>query len=138
MKNRLNLFLYRVLMVCCFSICVSSVVVAHDNVFEGIFSSFVRYLLPVLGTAGMISLIALLYHSINKFTRKALIISSVVLFGLMGVIFFIMLLNFRPVAVSDSWNLMDEAMRAVYGAENVIDPNGLHGVILTVMSITGF
>lgn len=114
MVEKCKLYSYRAVlsMTLFFSIfiCAGTIANVHDKVFSDILSSTSRFIMPLM-LAGLLYLfICLMYHWFDRISDRAVIISTAVLFGIMAVIFSIILLNFCSVPSTDALNLQDTAM----------------------------
>lgn len=83
---------------------------AHDEVFIAVFPSAMRFVLPVLLAAIICMFTIILYHYFERFSYKQLKISVGIMFGIMMVIFIVILCNFRSVPYSDALNVQDMAL----------------------------
>ncbi len=105
---------------------IGAAAVGHEEVFEDILPSYLRFTLLLLLAFMICLFIALLYRCYDSFNKRQLIISACFLFGLMAATFAVMLCNFCPVPYTDALNLQDTAMYFVKNKEYSITDSTPH------------
>lgn len=128
--ERFYAFSYRtilaVVLFCTVFICMGTISLAHNVLFEKLFSSAVRLLFPFLLTGLLCLLIVVLFHCFRRFSRRQLLISSAVLFLFIASVFAVILCNFRPTPYSDSLNVLDGAMYFAKTGDRPLSPDSSH------------
>lgn len=105
---------------------IGAIAIGHSEVFGDILPSYLRLALLLLMTVMICLFVALSYHCLDNFSRRQLIISAVVLFGVMTFIYAVILCNFRPVPYTDALNLQDTAMYFVKSGNHSVTATAPH------------
>lgn len=125
MWNKFTAAMYRMVlvitMIFCVFICMGTIMKAHDNVFEEVFSSTMRFVFPMLLAVMICLFIALLFHCFDTFNRGQLVISSCIMFGIMILILGIILYNFRVVPYTDALSVQDTALYLARTGSKALD-----------------
>lgn len=110
--------------------CAGAVTNAHDKIFVNMYSSTMRFVLPLMLAVMICMFIAILYHSIDTFSQRQLVISTGIMFGIMALIFVIIFCNFCSIPYSDARNVQDIAMYFVKTGKRPIEPDAPHSVYI--------
>lgn len=131
MKKCNNLFYKIIVSVTFFMsifIYIGAITNAHDHVFINVFSSAMRFTMPVMLAAIICLFIAILYRSFDTFSRRQLIVSAGIMFCIMTLIFVIILYNFCSIPYSDARNVQDMAMYFAKTGKHSVGIDAPHAV----------
>ncbi len=117
-----------VTLVFCLIIFIGTIGLEETNIFTDVFSPAMRFLLLILLSGTICLLLTVFFHLVDSWNHRQLVIASLILFGIMALIFVFMLVNFECVPFTDALNVQDTALYFAESGVNTFSEDSPHTV----------